>query len=122
MIAVVGGLAVAACGNLWMMIGGGSWGWSLGAGAYTALLVVALIGMWHGKCGALRLSRALAAILFGFGCWAAYFAWTIWFFQEPTLTDRILAVADPEISAYLILPALWFFLGGLPRIRERFKS
>ena len=122
MIVIVGGLALAACGRLlWLMLADGSWGWGLGGGMYTVALIVALIGMWQEKGNALLLSRILAVLMFGFGCWAANFAWTFWLFQEPTLKERVLAVANPRISAYLIGPVVWFLLSFLPKVREPFK-
>jgi len=123
MIAIGGIAALAACGRLlWLMIDDGSWGWSLGGGVYTAFLIVALLGMWQGKRRAFLLSRILAAIMFGFGCWAAHFAWTFWLFQEPTLAERILAVVSPGISAYWAGPAVWLLLSFLPKVRAQFKN
>ena len=122
-IAIGGALALAACVRLlWLMIGDKSWGWSAGAAIYMAFLIAALIGMWQGRTGALRLSRVLAVVLFGFGCWAANFAWTFWLFEEPTLRDRILAVVHPQISIYWAGPVIWFLLSALPRIREQFRK
>ena len=122
-IVIGGGLTLAACGRLlWFMIADRSWGWCLGTVVYAALVIVTLIGMWKGKAGALYLSRVLSAILLGFGCWAVNFAWTFWIFEEPTLMDRILAVAHPQISVYLVGPAVWFLLSYLPAVRGQFKS
>jgi len=123
MIVIGGGLALAACGRLfWLMIADQSWEWSLGTAFYMALFVVTLARMWQGKKNALFPSRVLAGIMFGFGCWAANFAWTFWIFKEPTLMDRILAVAHPQISVYLIGPVVWFLLSYLPIVREQFKN
>ena len=123
LIASGGALALAACGRLfWLMIEDRSLGWSLGTALYMAILVLALVRMWKGKSSALLPSRILAVIMLGFGCWAAHFAWTFWIFQEPTLTDRILAVAHPQISAYLVGPAVWLLLSFLPGVREQFKN
>ncbi len=123
MIAIGGALALVACGRLlWLMIADQSWGWTAGSVLYAGLLIVALIGMWQGKKGAFLLSRLLAVIMFGFGCWAAHFAWTFWLFEEPTLVDRVLAVAHPQISIYLAGPLVWFLASSLPRVRQRFKS
>ncbi len=123
LVAIGGALALVACGRLlWLMIADQSWAWVAGAVLYAALLGVALIGLWRGKQKALRLSRILAVIMVGFGCWAAHFAWTFWIFQEPTLLDRVLAVAHPQISSYLAGPILWLLLSFLPRVREQFKN
>ncbi len=123
LIAVGGLLALFACGRLfWLMIADQSWWWGLGAAVYVAFLIVALTRLWKGKKDALLLSRFLACIMFGFGCWAAHFAWTFWIFQEPTLTDRILAVVNPQISIYLVGPVIWLLLSYLPGIREQFKN
>jgi hypothetical protein len=123
MIVIGGGLALWACGRLfWLMIDDQSWGWGLGTALYLALLAVMLVRMWKGQARAMLLSRVLAGIMFGFGCWAANFAWTFWIFKEPTLMDRILAVAHPQISVYLIGPAIWFHLSYLPIVREQFKN
>ena len=123
LIVIAGTAALAACGRLlWLMIEDGSWGWSLGAGVYTVFLITILIGMWQGKSGAFRLSRILALIMFGFGCWAAHFAWTFWLFQEPTLADRVFAVANPRISVYLAGPVIWLFLSCLSGVRAKFEN
>lgn len=123
LIATGGALALAACGRLlWLMIGDRSWGWSTGCVLYAALLIAALGGMWRGKRAGLLLSRLLAVVMFGFGCWAANFAWTFWIFEEPTLLDRVLAVAHPQISIYLVAPAVWFLSSFLTGVREQFKN
>lgn len=122
-IATGGALALAGCGRLlWLMIDDRSWVWVLGTGVYAAALVSTIVGMWQGKRGALRLSRILALVMFGFGCYAVNFAWTFWLFQEPTLAERIQAVAHPQISAYVAGPVVWVLLSLLPRVREQFKN
>jgi hypothetical protein len=123
LIAVGGALALAACGRLlWLMVADQSWGWTAGSVLYVALLIGALIGMWKGKSGAFLLSRVLAVIMFGFGCWAANFAWTFWIFEEPTFADRVLAVAHPQISLYLIGPLAWLLASAFPSVRQQFKG
>ena len=121
-IVIAGTAALAACGRLLcLMIEDGSWGWSLGASVYTLFLIAILTGMWQGKGGAFRLSRVLALMMFGFGCWAAHFAWTFWLFHEPTLGERVFAVASPRISVYWAGPVIWLLWSCLPGVRAKFK-
>ncbi|MBI4115490.1 MAG: hypothetical protein HY447_02835 [Candidatus Omnitrophica bacterium] len=83
-----------------------SW-WTLLDAAIFIALVTCVWGFWKSRPWAIPLSLVLALAGFGFGCYLAYFVWTFWLFEEPTLLDRIKNVLHPRVSVFLVFPVIW---------------
>ena len=82
--------------------------WKAAFIAYLIVIPYAAWGMLKFRYRAMLIGNFLAATFLAFGFYAAHFAWTFWIFQEPTVTDRIMALFRPQVFLLLAGPALWF--------------
>ena len=96
--------------------------WSMLSAVFILATLASGYGLWRMQRWALKLSWALAVWALAFGMYIAYFRWTFWLFQTPSLLDRILAVFDPRGSLYLIVPALWLIYSCRHSVRLQFKT
>lgn len=105
--------------GLWQMDSGFSW-WNVFFGATAVLSLISLAGILRFRYWGMVLANVVAAAILIFGIYAAHFAWTFWLFQEPTLTDRFLALLRPQIFSLYTLPCLWFLHFRKESVRKLF--
>ncbi|GEM_PF-1140047 len=100
-------LSYAAC--VWAFVSGNE-GWSLWTAAfvlYALLATLCFYGLRLFRKWAFYLSVCLALIALSFGFYAAHFAWNFWLFEEPSFTDRVLALLRPQIFLFSVVPVCW---------------
>lgn len=106
----------------WLAASDKDLGWGSLMGVCFAASLASFYGLWRLRKWALVLSRCVAIAAFGVGCYLVNFAWTFWIFQTPTFMDRILAVLRPQISPFIILPAVWWMVSFTPHMKEQFHG
>ncbi len=115
-----GGL-LASYGVIVLMVGIREPEWVLGGLAALIGIVVSGWGMWRFRRWALWMSRTLAAAALALGLYWAQFAWTFWLFEEPTLWERVRAVAlNPFIVLWVAAPAAWLICFTRKDVTHRF--
>jgi hypothetical protein len=120
MLMVAGGV-LASYGTIVLMVGIREPEWVLGGLVALAGVGASGWGMWRFRRWALQLSWALAVAALAVGCYWAHFAWTFWLFTEPTLWDRVRAVAlNPLIVLWLGAPLAWLAYFTRSRIASWF--
>ena len=117
------GGGLASYGTIVLMVGIREPEWVLGGLAALTGIAASGWGMWRFRRWGLWLSWGLAAAALILGCYWAHFAWTFWLFKEPTMWERVGAVAlNPLILLWLGAPAAWLIYFTRPKIVARFRA
>ena len=121
---ILGAIALGLLGSgaiAFLSLQDGDLVWGLPAVVFFIAVLVSGFGLWRMRAWALKLSWVLSAAAVVFGCYIMHFRWTFWLFQQPTLSDKILAVLDPRSSLYLAVPILWLLYSVRAQVRNSFK-
>jgi hypothetical protein len=96
------------------------WG-ALGAFYFAGVLLCGW-WLWNRRLWALKLSWLMALLALAFGSYIAYFRWTFWLFETPTLWDRMKAVLHPMVLFFVGCPILWLLYFTRSGIRKSFTN